>query len=304
VPKQLDTEPTLFEPDDSAGGGTVFTQVPGPRDRNAVPGRPGGGPAGTTEDEARVLDAVPVSEAIDPEALRRARRIAAQLSLARPRRGTQGRRGDGRLTSVRYAGGSDDIDLDATLEVLAERPVPEEEDIIVRERIRTRRAVVLAVDISGSMRGERVRTAAATVGALAGGLVDDELAVVAFWADAVVLAHLGQPVAPARLLETLLRVPALGLTNVAFPLEVAGTELARVPTPDARVLLLSDCVHNAGPDPRLAAARLPRLDVLLDTSGAHDEDLARDLARVGHGRMARVGDERAVAPAVSELFLA
>ena len=37
----------------------------------------------------------------------------------------------------------------------------------MRERGRTRRSVVLLADVSGSMRGERVRTAAATVGALA-----------------------------------------------------------------------------------------------------------------------------------------
>ena len=36
----------------------------------------------------------------------------------------------------------------------------------------------------------------------------------------------------------------------------------------ARAVLLSDCVHNAGPDPRPFAARLPRLDVLLDTDVA------------------------------------
>jgi uncharacterized protein with von Willebrand factor type A (vWA) domain len=52
------------------------------------------------------------------------------------------------------------------LRQLAEHPVPEDEDIVVRERVRTRRSVVLLVDVSGSMRGERVRTAAATVGAL------------------------------------------------------------------------------------------------------------------------------------------
>ena len=40
------------------------------------------------------------------------------------------------------------------------------------------------------------------------------------------------------------------------------------------MLLLSDCVHNAGPDPRPIAARLPRLDVLLDTSGEDDVELA------------------------------
>jgi hypothetical protein len=72
-------------------------------------------------------------------------------------------------------GGSDDVDLDRTIEVLAERPVPEDTDIIVRERTRTRRCVLLAVDASGSMRGERVRNAAATVGALAAVLRYDPL---------------------------------------------------------------------------------------------------------------------------------
>ena len=87
--------------------------------------------------------------------------------MPRARRDTSARRGAGELASLRYRGGSDDIDLDRTVEQLGEHPVPEEDDIIVRERARTRRSVALLVDVSGSMRGERVRTAAATVGALA-----------------------------------------------------------------------------------------------------------------------------------------
>ena len=102
---------------------------------------------------------------------------------------------------------------------------------------------------------------------------------------------------PQQLLDAMLRIPASGLTNIAFPLQVAARELARVPARDARVLLLSDCVHNAGPDPRPFAARLPRLDVLLDTSGEQDPELARDLARLGHGRLARAGSYRDIAPA-------
>ena len=86
------------------------------------------------------------------------------------------------------------------------------------------------------------------------------------------------------------------LTNIAFPLQVAGRELARRPARDARVLLLSDCVHNAGPDPRPLAARLPRLDVLFDTSGEQDPDLARDLARLGRGRLRRIRGYRDVRP--------
>ena len=100
----------------------------------------------------------------------------------------------------------------------------------------------------------------------------------------------------------MLRIPAKGLTNIAWPLHVAARELARVPARDARALLLSDCVHNAGPDPRPYAARLPRLDVLLDTSGEQDAELARDLARLGHGRLRRINGYTDVAPALGAIF--
>jgi Mg-chelatase subunit ChlD len=238
----------------------------------------------------------------DPETLKRARQIAARLAVPRPRRDLTGHRGIGEITSVPYKGGCDDIDLDRTIEQLATRPVPEDEDIWVRERIRTRRSVILLVDVSGSMRGERVRTAAAAVGALAAELGRDDLAVVAFWSDAAVLSRLGQHKSPQALVEAMLRIPARGLTNLAFPLQVARRELARAPARDARVLLLSDCVHNAGPDPRAFAARLPRLEVLLDTTGEQDPDLARDLARLGGGRLRLIHTYKDVAPALSGLF--
>ena len=112
------------------------------------------------------------------------------------------------------------------MEQLIEHPLPDEDDIIVRERVRTRRSVLLLVDVSGSMRGERVRTAAATVGALAAELSRDDLAVIAFWSDAAILSRLGQHVPPQSLLDTMLRIPAKGLTNIAFPLQVAARELA------------------------------------------------------------------------------
>lgn len=255
-----------------------------------------------TDERGTLVDAADFAAAPDPETLRRARQIAARLAVPRPRRDLTARRGIGEVASVPYKGGSDDIDLDRTLEQLAEHPVPEDEDIVVRERVRTIRSVVLLVDVSGSMRGERVRTAAATVGALAAELARDQLAVIAFWSDAAVLCRLGQRVSPQALVESMLRIPARGLTNVAFPLQVARRELARVPARDARVLLLSDCVHNAGPDPRPFAARLPRVEVLLDTTGEQDPELARDLARLGRGRLRTVHTYRDVAPALSELF--
>jgi len=240
--------------------------------------------------------------AVDFETVRRARQIATRLAVPRPRRDATARRGVGELASLRYRGGSDDIDLDRTVEQLILHPLPEEDDIIVQERVRTKRSVLLLVDVSGSMRGERVRTAAATVGALAAELSRDDLGVIAFWSDAAILSRLGQHVPPQALLDRMLRIPAKGLTNIAFPLQVATRELARIPVRDARAVLLSDCVHNAGPDPRPFAARLPRLDVLLDTSGEQDPDLARQLARLGHGRLRRIRTYTDVAPALGAIF--
>lgn len=279
-------------------------QPGGPRGRGAAARTPSGSGSGFTDDDGAVtppeIEAVP----LDPEVRARAARIAARLSVPKPPSDTARDRGSGHFASVPYRGASDDIDLDRTLEMLAEKPVPEDDDVIVRERVRARRQVVLAVDVSGSMKGERVRTAAATVGALAAELAQDSLAVIAFWSDAAVLQRLGQPVRPMELLDELLRLPARGLTNVAFPLQLAARELAGVPPRNARVILLSDCVHNAGPDPRPLAAGLPRLDVLLDTSGEKDVELGRELARIGRGGFAAIRTFHDVAPALSRLFRA
>ncbi|MEO6881282.1 MAG: VWA domain-containing protein [Mycobacteriaceae bacterium] len=300
-PKQLDDEPSLYRP---ASGGAGLVRSGGEhRRRRGAHG--GGGTAPGTTDEPAELIALSELGAVDraeTTARARARVIARRLELARPPQDSRSRRGAGELRSVRYLGGSDELDLDATVEALAANPVPSDDDIVVRERVRPARTVVLVVDVSGSMRGERVQTAAATVGALAGELVRDRLAVVAFWSDAAVLVRPGESVDPMTVLDLLVRVPTQGLTNVSFALEVAAHQLDGVDPRDAGVLLLSDCVHNAGPDPRLAAGRPPRLDVLCDTAGECDVELARDLARVGRGRCRLVPGYRDVAGALMALY--
>jgi Mg-chelatase subunit ChlD len=301
-PKKLTEEPTVYQPSRGSGGLALSS---GDRRRSRTgPSRPGGTASGTTDEPADLialadLDTEPAADSLTRQ---RARQIARRLAVPRPPRDRRPRRGVGELASLPWSGGSDELDLERTLEVLAGNPFPEEGEIVVRERVRQRRSVVLVVDVSGSMKGERVRTAAATVGGLAGELARDNLAVVAFWSDAAVLVRMGEQVDPLAVLDLLLRVPTQGLTNVSFALETASRQLAGVPPRDARVLLLSDCVHNAGPDPRPIAARLPRLDVLVDTSGEVDTELGRDLARSGRGRARLIRDHRDVAGALGAVF--
>ena len=261
------------------------------------------GTTGYTEDEGVESTAERDRKpAVDATVVGAARAIAARLAVARPRERVSRRRGPGELMSVPYSGSADEIDFDRTFDAIVERRPLTREDIIVRERRRRRRAVVLAVDVSGSMRGQRIRVAAATVGALTAELVRDDLAVVAFWSDAAVLLRLGEQATLEQLVDQMLAIEPIGLTNVAFPLDFAARELRRMADRRQRVLLLSDCVHNAGPDPRSIAARLPRLDVLLDASGEHDPELARDLARHGRGTVQTMHTYRDVAPALSRIL--
>lgn len=299
-PKQLAAAPTVFESVIGGGGGGIVF-IPG-RTRPAQPGSASGHGATVITGEAADLSALDAHPAtIDPSVRAAAREIAARLWIRRTTDDAE-QRGAGILRSVSYRDGLDDIDIDRTLEVMAERPVLEDQDIIVRERVRVRRAVVLVVDISGSMREERLKTAAATVGALAAELRGDDLAVLTFWSDAAWLSHFGDMLSPERLLDALVALPARGLTNLELPLTLAARELASRPAREARVILLSDCVHNAGPDPRPAASRLSRLDVLLDLVGERDLELARELARLGHGRLRPIGSYRDIAPALSAIF--
>jgi Mg-chelatase subunit ChlD len=259
-PKQLTEPPTLFQPSGS-GGGTVLSS--GDRRRSGTgASRAGGTAPGTTDEAADVVALADLTAQSDADRLTRARarQIARRLSVPRPPR-DQRRRGVGELASLSWNGGSDELDLERTLEAVAGIAHPEATDLVVRERVRQRRSVVLVVDVSGSMKGERVRTAAATVGALAGELARDWLAVVAFWSDAAVLVRMREQVRPLAVLDLLLRVPTQGLTNVSFALETAARAAGRGPAargagaPAVRLRAQRRTRPPAGRGPPAAAGR-------------------------------------------------
>ena len=298
-PKQLDDDPSLATGTQGQGlaTGAVRDSSRQPRDR-----RPGS--TGFTAESGGLDEEEGEPGGADRAVHAAAHAIASRLALSPPQLRQPRRSGSGDLLSVRYDGSGDEIDLDATLERIVGEPWRQDEDPVrVRERRRQRRALALAVDVSGSMRGERLRTAAATVGALSAELAREELAVIAFWSDAAALMRIGERASAERLVDELLALRAAGLTNVHFPLQLAGEELARARgDSEHRVILLSDCVHNAGPDPRSAVARIPRLDVLFDVSGERDSGIARGLASAGRGLALPIRDHRDVAPALSRML--
>ena len=263
---------------------------------------PATAPAGSTDALGAIVDPNECEAGVGLEVVAQMHEIAAQLFISRPRANATLVHGTGAPMSMPFSHQSDDIDLDRTMEQVAGAAVIEDRDIIVREGIQRRHTVVLLLDLSGSMLGERVRTTAATVAALARELVDDRLAVLAFWSDAIWIKHLNQPTRPFALLDDILKIPAQGLTNIAFPLQLARQELLAGHARPGMTILLSDCIHNAGPDPRTFAARLDGLHVLVDASGQHDAELGGQLAQLGRGRIRLVRSHREVARSIGAFF--
>ena len=300
-PKTLDTLPRLY----AQGEGGFILVTGGHDDEDGAAADPDAGReviAFTDERGRRQMREKLPATALEPELLAMYRRIVRRLHVRTNKRDRRSGRGGGQVRTMPYRWGSDDIDLDRTLEMLTERPLPEPTDIFVRERSGARRAVALLVDLSGSMEGEKIRIAAATVAALTANLLDDELAVIGFWQDAAVIKRANERRSGEQILRDICRIPTRGLTNVHFALETALSTLACTQAERRVAILLSDVVHNAGPDPRQVARRFDHLHVLVETVGTHDRELAEQIARLGHGTAAPVRSFRDVAAAVNEML--
>src|SRR3712207_9182387 len=90
----------------------------------------------------------------------------------------------------------------------------------------------------------------------------DELAVVAFWSQAVVLRPLSTDPRTDVVIDRLFDLDGGGTTDLDLGLRTAAVQLARSRAAARDVLLLSDGMPTDSPDPRPAAAALAR-------AGAH-----------------------------------
>jgi Mg-chelatase subunit ChlD len=108
--------------------------------------------------------------------------------------------------------------------------------------------------------------------------------VIAFASETMVLRSLRDPAPVGRVIDDLLSLRGHGRTDLASAIRAAVRLLEDVPPGGRTALLLSDCLHTRGLDPRAAAGALDCLYVL----GTSDADDARAagiaLARRGRGR--------------------
>jgi MoxR-like ATPase/Mg-chelatase subunit ChlD len=210
-------------------------------------------------------------------------RLAVQVIVQRARLTARGKRGSGRLRSARFRFQSDDLDLDRSVEELAANPFPGHEDFWVRERSAGRRAVVLMLDVSGSMRGAPLVRAALAAASAAVAAAEDDFATVLFWSRTLVVTSVDNPRPLVRVVEDVLAVRPEGLTDVALGLTAGLGQLERSRARERLGILVTDGVSNHGADPAGVARRFPRLHVLTTATTPRRLAACRRIAANGNG---------------------
>lgn len=225
-----------------------------------------------------------------------ARRLAARLFLDLARRGPTRRAGIGRLTAQPYSPDGGDLDVDASLEALAERAggAVDIDRLRVTAWSRPATALCLVVDRSGSMGGAPLATAALAAAAVASRSPDDH-SVLAFGSSVLVLKGQQVPKPAEAVVTDLLSLRGHGTTDLAGALHGAALQLAGSRAGRKVTVLLSDCRSTTGGDPSDAAVLL---DELVVVAPAADADEANEFCARTGARLATVSGPSDVAEAL------
>jgi Mg-chelatase subunit ChlD len=216
-----------------------------------------------------------MTSATDERLRELARRLAGRALVDVARVGVARARGVGRMARRRAADAPGDVDLDASLDVIAAARAqglpPHADDLVVGAWRRPDTALCLLVDRSGSMQGDRLAAAAIAAAAVVYRHGVD-CSIVAFSDEAVVLCSQGEHRADDELVGDLLRLRGHGTTDVGLAFRVAREQLGRSRAGRRVAVLLSDCRVTAGGDAAPHAAGLDEVAIIAPADDRADAD--------------------------------
>lgn len=206
------------------------------------------------------------------------------------------------LSEVPQDAQSLDLDIDETIEnaplsVTGSLPLTEQ-DIWMSYQTHRKQSVILTVDTSLSMTGEKLALTAVALAVVLLEFPNDPLGIIAFENEAKVIKRPEERLSLQSLIERLLDVPAQGYTHLEDGLKAALKQLqsmmgGRTGHPPSTILL-TDGKYTGGRDPAYLAPRFPHLVVLKMGTEHSSLDLCRELAQKGHGALREVGNLEAL----------
>ncbi len=185
-----------------------------------------------------------------------------------------------------------ELDLEETLEndPLLSSP----EMIWMNYQLHRKQGVILTVDTSLSMTGEKLALTAVALAVVLLQFPEDPIGIVAFENEAALLKRPDEKISIEQLVERFLDVPAQGYTHLEEGLKTSlalvDALLERGKGRPPSTVLLTDGKYTAGRDPAYLAPRFPHLVVLKMGKEKASLALCRELASKGHGALREVDD--------------
>jgi len=187
-----------------------------------------------------------------------------------------------------YGGG--EMLLEETFERLIAKDIPDYEDIIMQVRREKAVDVVLMLDTSLSMTGQKLALSAVAAAILACKTRHDRYAVVTFESSAKPLKKMREKITIDKVIERLINVPAAGYTNIEDGLKKGLEELAGGRMRRKAAVLVTDGKYTAGGEPYDLAARYDRLEVIATKDYNMDLACCERIAACGRGHVHHVSD--------------
>lgn len=205
---------------------------------------------------------------------------------------------------VGFTGGRAGLDLEATLERIIPGLLPDRSSIMVRRSEIPTLKLLLLFDTSLSMHG-RHRILASVSGAVAAREAAlGSLALVGFHARPELIVRFGERVGPLEAAYRVLNQPLGGVTDLNAALAFGRKLINSGPSTGSggavRSIMITDAERTAGPDPRIEAARYKHLNVV--HIGRRNRNLARDMARLGHGHKMGIENLESLPGALQKLL--
>lgn len=202
-----------------------------------------------------------------------------------------------------------ELDLDETLEnspvglsaILegTENPDPlTAQDIWMTYTLHRVQPIILTVDTSLSMTGEKLALTAVALSVVLLEFPEDPIGIIAFENEAKILKRPDESITVQALIERFLDVPAQGYTHLEDGMRAAlnlvgrAAQVSRGRPPST--VLLTDGKYTAGRDPTYLASKFTHLVVLKMGSDRASLGICQDLAKGGRGTLKEVGELEAL----------
>lgn len=168
------------------------------------------------------------------------------------------------------------------------------EDVWMSYNVHHPQSIVLSVDTSLSMTGEKLALTAVALAVVLLEFPDDPIGIIAFENEAKILKRLDERISIQSLVERFLDVPAQGYTHLEDGMKAALKLVNQAKAAGKRkhpsTVLLTDGKYTAGKDPAYLAPLFPHLVVLKMGQERASLDLCRELAKKGRGVLREVGE--------------